>query len=107
MFLGKRKTKIKNDARAKKYLNSLPKMYLIGCWASYGIRSFAFSRQFDKDGIPLVWDYEDCNGTCDEWRLRPITSTTSGQIFCWTTNATAATQVVTALDKANYLRKVD
>ena len=38
------------------YVESLPKIYLIGCWARYGIRECANTLQVDKEGIPLVYD---------------------------------------------------
>lgn len=68
------------------YLSKLPKVYLVACWARYGVRTFPFAGKFvTKDGklIPLVYDYDDHNGTCDYYWLRPITHTTTGFIKGW------------------------
>ena len=83
------KTVYKNTPKFREKLDQLPKMYLVGCWAHYGVRDFPFSGQFVKDKwanimVPLVWNYYDGNGTCDVWELIPITNTTTGRIICWT-----------------------
>ena len=35
---------LKNSKKTKKYLDSLPKIYLIGYWASAGIQEYYFSN---------------------------------------------------------------
>ena len=73
-----------SNAKTKKYLDSLPKLYLVAFWAKWGTREYPFSGKYDKDGLtPLVWDYYDFNGERDEYRLVPITHTTAGAIACW------------------------
>lgn len=73
-----------NTPKTKRYLDSLPKIYIVGCWAGFGVREYYFSGKFAKDKTtPLVWDYEDCNGVCDEWRLRNLYYTTTGRIYAW------------------------
>lgn len=87
-------------------LEKLPKMYLVGCWARYGVMPFPFSGKFIKDKsiggnnerVPLVWDYYDGNGTCDFWRLIPITETTAGTIICWTERRAIAKKIANALN---------
>ena len=102
------KKKLKRNEKTQKYLNGLPKIYLIGCWAHWGLREFAFSGKYKRYGnlmIPLVWQYDDHNGATDNYYLKPITVTTSGVIITWTFDKIAAEQIATALeikDKAHY-----
>lgn len=80
------------NQKTKDKLAKLPKIYLIACWAHYGVLEFPFSGKYkkvkDADGpliryIPLVWDYDDHNGTYPEYVLRPITWTTTAAIRGW------------------------
>lgn len=77
-----------NMTEVKDYLKSLPKIYLVTCWASYGVMEFPFacaykySKRANKE-VPLVWQHDDCNGTCDLYFLRSIVDTTTGSINCW------------------------
>lgn len=79
---------LKNTPKTRKYLESLPKMSIVACWAKYGVRTFPFSGKYEKSptgvDIPLVWQYDDKNGTCDHYYLRNILLTTTGLIKCWT-----------------------
>ena len=91
-----------NNARTGRMLDKCPKIYAVGCWAGFGVREYHFSGKYDKDGVtPLVWDYEDFNGTCDEWRLRNIHYTTGGRILAWS-NEEATAQYIA--DKVNIAR---
>ena len=87
---------LKNTLKTKKYLDSLPKIYLISFCALYVILDFPFSVKYVKENgidIPLVYDYDDHNGTCDYWWLRKITNTTTGYKLVWTQNAAAARKI--------------
>ena len=87
---------LKNTLKTRKYLDKLPKIYLIACWASYCILEFPFTGKYVKENgidIPLVYDYDDHNGTCDCWWLRKITNTTTGGKLVWTQNAAAARRI--------------
>ena len=79
---------LENSKETKEYLNSLPKAYIVACWAGWGVCEFPFSGKYaDKDKtIPLVWDHYDFNGAADEWHLIPINSTTTGIIAGWSFN---------------------
>ena len=79
---------LNNSKETKDYLNSLPKVYIVACWAGWGVREFAFSGKYkDKEKtIPLVWDYYDFNGAADEWHLVSIYGTTTGSIAGWSFN---------------------
>lgn len=90
-----------NNARTKRRLDKMPKIYVIGCWAGFGVRSYYFSGKFAEDEItPLVWDHEDCNGTCDEYRLRNIYNTTTGRIYGWSSNEAAAQYIADQMNIA-------
>lgn len=80
------------NQKTKDKLAKLPKIYLVACWAHYGVLDFPFSGKYkkvkDADGplvryIPLVWDFDDHNGVYPEYVLRPITWTTTAAIKGW------------------------
>ena len=92
---------LKNTPKNVKYLNSLPKIHLIGCWARYGYFSYPFTGRYIKKcgiTIPLVYKYDDHNGTTDAWYLIPITYTTTGRIIEWTESEWAANRIAKALN---------
>ena len=83
------------NQKTRDKLAKLPKIYLIACWAHYGVVDFPFSGKYkkvkDADGplvkyIPLVWDFDDHNGVYPEYVLRPITWTTTAAIRGWVRN---------------------
>lgn len=85
-----------NTARTKRYLDSLPVMYLVGCWAHYGTRSYPFSGEFALENgqyIPLVYVYDDHNGEADQWELRKITRATAGIPIIWTQSRSIASKI--------------
>ena len=74
------------NQKTRDKLAKLPKIYLIACWAHYGVLEFPFSgryKKINKKPIPLVWDFDDHNGTYPEYVLRPITWTTTAAIRGW------------------------
>lgn len=83
---------LKNSKKTKKYLDSLSRIYLIVRYAGIAILEFPFAEEYALAGerekehcnvVPLVYDHEDCNGTCDVYVLRKITDTTTGWIIDW------------------------
>ena len=93
----------KNTPKTKAYLDSLPKIYLVGCWARYGVMEFPFTGKYKTNekgiSIPIVYDYDDHNGTCDNWYLRRIDYTTTGQILLWTQSKSVASRVAELFNK--------
>lgn len=79
---------LKDTKRTRKYILSLPCMYLVSCWARWGVREFPFSGKYittaDGTSVPLVYQFDDHNGERDEWRLTRIDCTTTGIIGGWT-----------------------
>lgn len=93
---------LKNNKKTKAYLNSLPKIYLVACWAKYGVREYPFTEKyFSENGfsVPLVYDYDDHNGTCDNYYLRRLDRVTTGQIIMWTQSPSIAFKVSELLNK--------
>ena len=95
-----------DNKRTKKYIDSLPKIYLVVCWADYGYIAYPNSCKVNKDGIPLVWEYYDGNGTCSEWHLSPITQATTGWVSCWTVSEKAAKRITDAMRICNDLNNI-
>lgn len=96
------KKNLPNNEETRKFLDSLPKMYLVALWAHYGVWDFPFSGKYKKVfneyfgykvDIPLVYQYDDHNGICDEFFLRPIDYTTTGHIVLWTQDGFRAKQI--------------
>jgi hypothetical protein len=90
---------LKNTPKTKKYLDSLPKVYGIFLWAKWGMFEFRWSGKCDKNGMPLVYDYYDANGTCDEYHLRPIDKCSSGAFLGWYKSWDRAKMVRDALNE--------
>ena len=104
------KTVLKNNAKAAKYLSKLPKIYLVACWARYGVWDLIWSGKFIKDKDtghlePLVWHYNDHNGTADNWYLRPLHNVTTGFIMTWTQDRCIAESIANALNIRMELRR--
>lgn len=102
---------LKNNKKTKAYLESLPKLYLVVQWAKYGIAEHYFTGKYTNiDGIsvPLVYDYDDYNGTSDNWYLRRIDHTTTGNIFMWTQSKAVAEKVAELMraDRERYLEEL-
>ena len=89
---------LKDTPKTKKFLDSLPKIYLIGCWADYGYIWYPCTNK-NKDGIPLVYQYYDANGTTSEYHLVPIDHTTTGRVLGWTTSEAAASKMANSLSR--------
>ena len=76
------KKNMPDNTKARQKLEKLPKIYYVGFWAHWGTRNEAL-QGFDKDGHPLVWYFNDHNGTYAEWILTRLENTTTGVIACW------------------------
>lgn len=83
------KKKLERNEKNIEYINSFPKVYLVATWAKTGVWELPFAGDFAFDKyaqclVPLVYQYDDMNGTADNYYLRKITSTTAGLIIGWT-----------------------
>ena len=93
---------LKNTPKTKAYLDSLPKIYMVGYWAKYGVRDFPFTGKYEFDNgvsIPLVYDYDDFNGACDNYYLRRLNQTTSCAVVMWTQHMKTAHVIADLLNK--------
>ena len=72
---------LKNNIKTKKRLEKLPKMYAVFEWARWGVLEFPWSKKYDANCMPLVYQYYDMNGCCDEWHLTPINHASSGRFW--------------------------
>lgn len=96
---------LKNNSKTKAFLDSLPKIYLVACWAKYGVSEYPFTGKYVQDkyrnniSVPLVYDYDDFNGTCDNWYLRKLTNVTTGQIVMWTQSKSVASKIAELFNK--------
>ena len=93
---------LESTPKTREYLESLPKVYMIARWAGYGVREFPFAGKCTTDGIPFVWTYDDCNGTCDCYFLRKLTNTTTGWIYAWTISKGRAEEIAAALNEKDW-----
>lgn len=93
------KKKLKNNKKTKKYLDSLPKIYMIGCWAKYGVLEFPFTGKYTNNStMPLVYNYEDFNGCRDNWYLRKLSDTTTGGYIGFAFNKQIAEKIANVLN---------
>lgn len=94
---------LKNTAKTKAYLDSLPKIYMVGQWASFGVREYPFTGKYALNpagiSVPLVYDYDDHNGTCDNYYLRRLDQATSGAVVMWTQHKNAAHIIATLFNR--------
>ena len=94
------KTKLPDNAKAARIRQKCRKIYIVSCWAKYGVSVYDFSGKCDEAGVPLVWDYLDHNGEREaEWVLRSIYHTTCGRIYAWTDIRDNAIYIANALNK--------
>lgn len=94
---------LKNNKKTTAYLDSLPKIYIVGAWAKYGVREYPFAGKYETNdngiSIPLVYDYDDHNGTTDNYYLRRLDHVTTGQIILWTQFRNVANKVAELFNK--------
>lgn len=90
---------LQDTPKTKKFLDSLPTLYFIGVWIGCGVREIKFSGKCDTDGMPLVYDYYDGNGTCSEWLLIRLENVTTGSILAWGLSKQACRALAEAYDK--------
>ena len=98
----KNKRILRNTVKNKAFVESLPPVYLIGYWARPGYLKCHFSGKYSEGEHtkyePLVWNYDDHNGTADQYELIPISFVTTGFRY-WTFNENFAKLTVERMRK--------
>ena len=77
----------------------LPKIYMVGIWVKAGVRDYHWTGKFTKNGQPLVWQYNDHNGTADQFELVPLDRVTTGQVVAWFRTEGEANLIANALNQ--------
>lgn len=77
----------------------LPKIYMVGIWVKAGVKDFHWTGKFTKNGQPLVWQYNDHNGTADQFELLPLDMVTTGQVVAWFRTEGEANLIAEALNE--------
>lgn len=86
-----------DNEKTHKKLAKMPDIYALHLWAGYGKGTYKFAGKYVKRKlsdptnpkkkfiwmVPLVWHYNDHNGTYPEYILMPIDYVTTGQTIHW------------------------
>ena len=80
-------------------IQRLPNIYMVGIWARAGVKRLPWAGKFTKDGQPLVWEYNDHNGTADQFELVPLDSVSTGQVVAWFRTEGEANLIANALNQ--------
>ena len=78
-------------------------IYAVVLYAHWGVREYKWTGKWgknshDKSPTPIVWHYNDHNGTYEEYQRIPIEYTTTGYIITWTFDKASAKRLVTVLN---------
>lgn len=78
-------------------------VYLVGYWARWGVMEYKWTGRWvhdtdTNDVRPIVYYYDDHNGTFEEYQMIDIYNTTSGGKFMWTFYEKAAKKVAAMLE---------
>lgn len=87
-----------DDTKTIEKIMAFPKVYIVACWAHWGVRSYPFVT-LDENNEPLVWNYNDHNGTADQYELVPLHWVTSASIFTWTFDERVANKIAELLEE--------
>lgn len=105
----KLKEHLKENSKNNKYIQSLRKVYLVGYWARYGVLAFPYAGKMVENNefglIPLVYDFDDHNGTYDGYVLRELNQVTTGQIITYTFNEHIANSIAEQYNELYLYRK--
>lgn len=107
--MSKLKEHLKDNSKNNKYIQSLRKVYLVGYWARYGALAFPYAGKMVENNefglIPLVYDFDDHNGTYGEYVLRELNQVTTGQIITYTFNEHIANSIAEQYNELYSYRK--
>lgn len=93
---------MKPTKRLQKKIDKCKSVYLIGCWAHFGVQKYAWTGKFvEYHGhfMPEVWYYNDHNGEFEEWYKVPLYYVTTGTCFSWSFDENVAHKIADALEE--------
>ena len=94
---------MKITKRLENKIRKCPKVYLVGCWAKYGVLDFSWTGKWhiNENGIPvpIVYYYNDHNGEYEEYQRIPIYNTTTGMCITWSFNKDIALRIAKDLNE--------
>lgn len=95
-------TSLPDEIKVQNALRELPTITAVVCYAGFTTLTVPYARTELIDGkpMPLVWEWDDHNGVYEDWTLIPITSLTSGGVYCWTGNEKVAKRIAAQLNVA-------
>ena len=97
---------MKITKKAIEKVENAPKVYLIVCWARWGVQEYSWTGKWsiDERGIPqpIVYYYNDHNGSYEEYQLIPIFSTTTGICMDWSFYKNAAQALAEKMNEREF-----
>ena len=69
-------------------------IYIVGCWAQWGILPAKYSGKIDKNGNPLTIQFNDHNGFEEEYYVAPWYQETTGTVIGYFFNREQANALV-------------
>lgn len=93
-----------------KKIEKSQKVYLVACWAKWGVREYSWTGKwfFDESGkpIPIVYYYNDHNGEYEEYQRLPIHFTTTGACADWSFYKRMAQNLADKLNELEFNKKL-
>lgn len=97
---------MKITKKLMKKIEEAPKVYLIVCWARWGIREYHWTGEWligtNNIPQPIVYYYNDHNGTYEEYQKIPITFTTTGICADWSFYKSMAQNLADKLNEIEF-----
>ena len=97
------KRRYKYSDKSERQIRKLTPIFLVVKYVKCCVLEFPFSGYFKKleSGAlePLVYDFDDHNGTHPEWVLRLINDTTTGSCITWTFYKETAKRIAKACNE--------
>ena len=91
---------LKQSILRYKYIHSKP-IYIVACWARWGVRIAQYSGKCDKNGDPLTIQYSDHNGEYESYFIAPWYYETTGTTIAYFFNLQEAEALAEKLNKGD------
>lgn len=85
--------------------NKARKIYIVCCWARWGVLQARFSGKFNEKNQPLTIQYSDHNGTHESYYIAPWYLETTGLTIAYFFNEKDAEYLANSLDKITRCEK--